>query len=613
MNNSKAKGCGPKLSNAPTIIVMVGLPARGKTYIGKKLTRYLNWIGVNTKVFNVGEYRREAVNDTSHDFFRPDNKEAMKIRSQCATDALQDVDKWLKGDGMVAVYDATNTTRLRRNRILDFAEEHCFRVFFIESICDDPDVIEQNLTEVKVNGPDYCHKDPDEAMTDFKKRIKHYQSAYETIEPRLDSELSYIKIIDVGRRFQCNHVADHIQSRIVYYLMNIHVTPRSIYLCRHGESEANVKGRIGGDSNLSVRGLEFSKRLSEFIDSQKITDLKVWTSELKRTAQTAAHIKAPKEKWMALNEISAGVCEDMTYAEIQENFPEEFALRDQDKYFYRYPMGESYMDLVTRLEPVMMELERSENVLVVCHQAVMRCVLAYYLDENKEDLPYVKCPLHTVVKLTPTAYGCKREDFPFDIASVDTHRPKPQVVSVARNVDDALHTTPAFLLETGSTTSSNSSNNNSEDNLSAVDSSYSSKNSNKSTTPSITSNKFSFPGSKIKLPFKRQLIYHKRRRHQSHTGGSVMCASKSYTTVCGGGDVGGGGGELSSDCCTAASETGSNGGGGDMKRGASVPHITQQRPHHLLHSLDQISLSTAPSSGGVRFSCGEDDFNGLED
>lgn len=28
---------------------MVGLPARGKTYISKKLTRYLNWIGVPTK------------------------------------------------------------------------------------------------------------------------------------------------------------------------------------------------------------------------------------------------------------------------------------------------------------------------------------------------------------------------------------------------------------------------------------------------------------------------------------------------------------------------------------------------------------------------------------
>ncbi len=35
-----------------------------------------------------------------------------------------------------------------------------------------------------------------------------------------------------------------------------------------------------------------------------------------------------------------GVCEELTYEEIQENFPEEFALRDQDKYRYRYPKGE---------------------------------------------------------------------------------------------------------------------------------------------------------------------------------------------------------------------------------------------------------------------------------
>ena len=35
-----------------------------------------------------------------------------------------------------------------------------------------------------------------------------------------------------------------------------------------------------------------------------------------------------------------GVCEEMTYEAIQENYPEEFALRDQDKYRYRYPKGE---------------------------------------------------------------------------------------------------------------------------------------------------------------------------------------------------------------------------------------------------------------------------------
>ena len=41
------------MTNSPTVIVMIGLPARGKTYMSKKLTRYLNWIGVPTK----GQYR----------------------------------------------------------------------------------------------------------------------------------------------------------------------------------------------------------------------------------------------------------------------------------------------------------------------------------------------------------------------------------------------------------------------------------------------------------------------------------------------------------------------------------------------------------------------------
>ena len=36
-------------ANVPTCFVMVGLPARGKTYMSKKLTRYLNWIGFKTK------------------------------------------------------------------------------------------------------------------------------------------------------------------------------------------------------------------------------------------------------------------------------------------------------------------------------------------------------------------------------------------------------------------------------------------------------------------------------------------------------------------------------------------------------------------------------------
>ncbi|KAM8753094.1 6-phosphofructo-2-kinase/fructose-2,6-bisphosphatase 1 isoform 2-T2 [Rhynchonycteris naso] len=424
----------PQFTNSPTMVIMVGLPARGKTYISTKLTRYLNWIGIPTKVFNLGQYRREAVTYKNYEFFLPDNTEALLIRKQCALAALKDVHDYLSHkEGHVAVFDATNTTRDRRSLILQFAKEHGYKVFFIESICKDPGIIAENIRQVKLGSPDYMNCDREKVLEDFLKRIECYELNYQPLDDELDSHLSYIKIFDVGTRYMVNRVQDHIQSRTVYYLMNIHVTPRSIYLCRHGESELNLRGRIGGDSGLSARGKQ----------SQGIISLKVWTSHMKRTIQTAEALGVPYEQWKALNEIDAGVCEEMTYEEIQEHYPEEFALRDQDKYRYRYPKGESYEDLVQRLEPVIMELERQENVLVICHQAVMRCLLAYFLDKSSDELPYLKCPLHTVLKLTPVAYGCKVESIYLNVEAVNTHREKPENVDITREPEEALDTVPA--------------------------------------------------------------------------------------------------------------------------------------------------------------------------
>uniref|UniRef100_A0A7N8YEI3 6-phosphofructo-2-kinase/fructose-2,6-biphosphatase 1 n=4 Tax=Mastacembelus armatus TaxID=205130 RepID=A0A7N8YEI3_9TELE len=444
---SRCAAAVPQFCNSPTMIVMVGLPARGKTYISKKLTRYLNWIGVPTRVFNVGQYRREAVKIYKNfEFFKPDNEEAMRIRKECAAAALKDVTAYFtKEQGQVAVFDATNTTTERRAVILNFAKERGYKVFFVESICDDPEIIAENIKQVKFGSPDYVDRDIDEAMEDFIQRIECYKMNYMPIDDEKDRNLSYIKIFDVGSRYLVNRVQDHIQSRIVYYLMNIHVTPRSIYLSRHGESELNLLGRIGGDSYLSPRGMKYANALATFLEGQNITDLKVWTSHMKRTVQTAEALGVQYEQWKALNEIDAGVCEELTYEEIQENYPEEFALRDQDKYRYRYPKGESYEDLVHRLEPVIMELERQETVLVICHQAVMRCLLAYFLDKPADELPYLRCPLHTVLKLTPIAYGCKVESFFLNIDAVNTHRERPMNVDINRNPDEALQTVPKHI------------------------------------------------------------------------------------------------------------------------------------------------------------------------
>jgi len=72
--------------------VLVGLPARGKTYIGQKISRYLRWLGVPTRIFNVGDYRRKHFGAVhKHDFFDTKNEGATKMRLQAAEHALQDM------------------------------------------------------------------------------------------------------------------------------------------------------------------------------------------------------------------------------------------------------------------------------------------------------------------------------------------------------------------------------------------------------------------------------------------------------------------------------------------------------------------------------------------
>lgn len=81
MNHTQYPTIGAMLIEKPTVIAMVGLPARGKTFISKKLLQYAyNQLGLVGRVFNVGDYRRLATDYSAHDFFRSDNKQALAIR-----------------------------------------------------------------------------------------------------------------------------------------------------------------------------------------------------------------------------------------------------------------------------------------------------------------------------------------------------------------------------------------------------------------------------------------------------------------------------------------------------------------------------------------------------
>jgi len=388
-------------------IVMVGLPARGKTYVARKIARYLTWLGRRTRLFNAGDYRRRMLGaQHTHEFFTPDNAEGKAARLAVAQAALDDLFNWLGAEGEVAIYDATNTTRARRDLIRQRCVQAGATPLFVEVICTDDADVEATIRETKILSPDYAALTPDEALQDFRNRIAHYERTY---EPVGEDEGSYIKYIDRGENLLCKGV--ELDQQLVRFLLNLRGVRKPTWLTRHGESLWNRSNLLGGDPDLSPAGHAFALRLAHLVNRHDtMRDLVVWTSALKRTVQTASNIACEQRAFPELDEINAGICEGMSYAEIREKLPEEADARARDKFRYRYPRGESYQDVIERLVPVVLAYEREMRpLLVVGHQAVLRVFYAYLTGIDPERCPHLSIPLHTVVALSPRIYDYGEE------------------------------------------------------------------------------------------------------------------------------------------------------------------------------------------------------------
>lgn len=122
----------------------------------------------------------------------------------------------------------------------------------------DGHVCNMYLQEVKVNSPDYQSMGADLALRDFLQRIEHYQERYEPLDEETESGLSYMKIFNTGEKVLVHKHEGHIQARIVYYLMNIHIIPRTIYLTRVSKTiyftvYLNFKNDIGPKIVLNLK------------------------------------------------------------------------------------------------------------------------------------------------------------------------------------------------------------------------------------------------------------------------------------------------------------------------------------------------------------------------
>jgi len=180
-----------------------------------------------------------------------------------------------------------------------------------------------------------------------------------------------------------------------------------VWLTRHGESQFNLHGRLGGNPGLSENGLKYARKFAEFLVERRLVSRSskarnLWTSALERTKITAGQAQCPTRQLSNLNEISAGRCDGMTYEDVKRDMPSEYVARSHDKLRYRYPEGESYLDVIERLEAVVLEIERrdgDEPLVIVSHQATLRCLSAYFKGVPLEQLPHLPFPLHSLVRL----------------------------------------------------------------------------------------------------------------------------------------------------------------------------------------------------------------------
>lgn len=394
-----------KENNQKLYVVMVGLPGRGKSTMAKRIKEGLEAEGIQTRIFNNGDMRRKLMgpDSTKPSFFDPNNSFGREARELICRQNLEAAQEWLHGGGEVAILDATNVSRARRKFIEDNLKD--YPVLFIECVNEDPLLLNACLRK-KAELPEYEGYTKDEAMASFMKRVEHYESEYDPI-----GEEKYWMCVDST----ANRVLDEkpCESSPYYPAIREIVTNmwiNDLYLARHGQTEFNVQGRIGGDPPLTAKGRAQALALAEHM---KDIPLKwVFTSTKMRAHETAAPLieSHPGVQTMALrefDEIWAGVCENMLYSEIREKMPEVTAGRNANKYSYVYPEGESYATLQERVRRGLRRalfIAGHSPLLILGHQAINRVLLSLFLRQRTEDVPFMHIPQNQYyhIQITPT-------------------------------------------------------------------------------------------------------------------------------------------------------------------------------------------------------------------
>jgi probable phosphoglycerate mutase len=159
-----------------------------------------------------------------------------------------------------------------------------------------------------------------------------------------------------------------------------------VFLIRHGATRLSAEDRFTGSTDvpLSEEGRHQVEHLARRLADDEITA--VYSSPLTRTVQTATLLAAPHALtpiWRdGLREIHHGRWDEMRRADVEAQFPEEYAAWEVDPFTFAPEGGESGVSVLARALPVIREIVVShvgQNVIVVSHKATIRLLLSSLL------------------------------------------------------------------------------------------------------------------------------------------------------------------------------------------------------------------------------------------
>ncbi|MBR4742268.1 MAG: histidine phosphatase family protein [Desulfovibrio sp.] len=397
------------------VIAMVGLPARGKSTVAKRICMGLKEEHIAAKIFNNGELRRSLLGSasTQADFYDPSVSRNRERREQIALRNINRAKAWLESEGGVAVLDATNASQARRKLIAEQFKD--YPLLFIECVNEDH-LLQDICIRRKTKLPEFANYSTEDALASFLKRIQYYENIYEP----LSSEKYWLRVDSTANRILEEHALEGTSYYPAIRQMLVDFSVRSLFLARHGETEFNVEGRIGGDPQLTSKGRRQAEALGAYLQHQQLNW--VFTSTRRRSHETAAPVLRSRSDVHTLampefDELWAGDCEGMRYAEIREKMPEVSQQRNMDKYNYRYPNGESYAMLNDRVKTGLRRvlfLAGDCPLLIIGHQAINRVLLSLFFRCREADVPYMYVPQDEFYYISLTLRKKIFERIPFD-------------------------------------------------------------------------------------------------------------------------------------------------------------------------------------------------------